>query len=51
MKFTASDYWLEPAMFYNETILIDKMERFVELSSGPYYLVIDNVSSVGLLLT
>ncbi|KAI0908129.1 hypothetical protein F4823DRAFT_600619 [Ustulina deusta] len=40
MKFTASDYWLEPAMFYNETILIDKMERFVELSSDDRGIVV-----------
>ncbi|KAJ8133387.1 hypothetical protein O1611_g233 [Lasiodiplodia mahajangana] len=42
MKFTASDYWLEPAMFYNETILIDKMERFVELSSDDRGIVVIN---------
>ncbi|KAI0106424.1 hypothetical protein GGR51DRAFT_559841 [Nemania sp. FL0031] len=40
MKFAASDYWLEPAMFYNETILIDKMERFVELSSDDRGIVV-----------
>ncbi|RWA04534.1 hypothetical protein EKO27_g10570 [Xylaria grammica] len=40
MKFTASDYFFEPSMFYNETILIDKMERLVELSSDDRGIVV-----------